>query len=115
MVSAEEHMNREKHNIVGSLLFALTFIGAALGQAPAQDAKTPHSSIAPIEQYLMDREAEIALARTAAPESVSRDATVLVLGRHGYETAVDGTNGFVCLVERSWMGPLESINFSTKN
>ncbi len=50
----------------------------------------------------MDRDAEIALARSAAPESISRDAEVLVLGRHGFETAVKGKNGFVCTVERSW-------------
>jgi hypothetical protein len=54
-----------------------------------------------IEQYLMDRTSKIALARTAAPESISRDADVLVLGRHGFETAVKGKNGFVCIVERS--------------
>lgn len=51
---------------------------------------------------MADRNAEIALARTAAPASISGDAEVLVLGRHGYETAVKGTNGFICLVERSW-------------
>jgi hypothetical protein len=67
-----------------------------------QDAATPYPTMAPIEQYLMDRTAEIALARSAAPESISRDAEVLVLGRHGFETAVKGKNGFVCIVERSW-------------
>jgi hypothetical protein len=57
--------------------------------------------MAPIEEYLMtDRNAEIALARSAAPKSISQDATVLILGRQGYETAVEGTNGFVCVVER---------------
>lgn len=58
--------------------------------------------MAPIEQYLMDRTAEVALARRAAPESISRDAEVLVLGHHGFETAVKGRNRFVCIVERSW-------------
>jgi hypothetical protein len=58
--------------------------------------------MAPIDQYLMDRTAEIALARTAAPDSISRDATILVLGRQGYETAVLGKNGFVCMVGRAW-------------
>jgi hypothetical protein len=52
-----------------------------------------------------------ALARSAAPESISRDAEVLVLGRHGYETAVKGKNGFVCLVERSWTAPIDDPNF----
>ena len=69
----------------------------------AQDAATPYPNMAPIDQYLMtDQGAEIALARSAAPESISRDAEVLVLGRHGFETAVKGKNGFVCIVGRSW-------------
>ena len=84
-----------------ALLVALVALGTAY-QATAQDARTTYPSRAPIEQYLMDRTAEIALARSAAPESISRDAEVLVLGRHGFETAVKGKNGFVCLVERSW-------------
>jgi hypothetical protein len=54
--------------------------------------------MAPVDQYLIeDRVAEIALARSAAPESISRDAEVMVLGRHGYETAIQGKNGFVCI------------------
>jgi hypothetical protein len=51
---------------------------------------------------MTDQGAEIALARSAAPESISRDAEILVLGRHGFETAVKGKNGFVCVVKRSW-------------
>ena len=83
-------------------LALLTMLGAAY-QAAAQNAATPYPKMAPIEQYLMsDQAAEIALARTAAPESLSRDAEVLVLGRHGYETAVKGKNGFVCIVGRGW-------------
>ena len=78
----------------------------------AQDAKTAYPNMAPIEQYLIDdRNAEITLARRAAPESVSRDAEILVLGRHGYETAVKGTNGFVCMVERSWTSPIDDPGF----
>ena len=69
----------------------------------AQDTTTPYSNMAPINQYLMeDKSVEIALARSAAPESISRDADILVLGRHGFETAVKGKNGFVCIVGRSW-------------
>ena len=83
--------------------FVLLVVLGMAHHAMAQDAKTPYPKMAPIDQYLMaDREAEIALARTAAPESISRDAEVLVLGRHGFETAVKGKNGFVCIVGRSW-------------
>ena len=72
-------------------------------EAVAQEAATAYPKMAPIEQYLMaDQNAEIALARTAAPESISRDAEVMVLGRHGFVTAVKGKNGFVCIVGRGW-------------
>ena len=89
-----------------ALLIAL----AAAHHAMAQDAAYP--KMAPVDQYLMaDRNAEIALARSAAPASISRDATVLVLGRQGYEKAVEGKNGFVCLVARSWTGPFDWPEF----
>jgi hypothetical protein len=68
--------------------------------------------MAPLDQYLMaDRNVENDLARTAAPPSISRDATVMVLGTHGYETAVEGKNGFVCMVDRAWMGAFDSPEF----
>jgi len=98
-------MNRKR---IASLSFALILILGAGWQAGAQDRQTLYPTMAPIEQYLMtDRTAEIALARSAAPEAISRDAEILVLGRHGYETAVKGKNGFVCAVERAWMGPFD--------
>ena len=59
----------------------------------------------------MERKAEITLARSAAPEPVSRDAEVMVLGRHGYETVVKGKNGFVCMVERSWTAGIDDPDF----
>ena len=89
------------------LVLGTTVLGTAC-QAIAQDAAAthtaaPYSKMAPVDQYLMaDRDAEIALARSAAPESISRDAEVFVLTRHGFETAVKGKNGFVCIVGRGW-------------
>src|SRR5579864_8720662 len=92
--------------------FALVVALSAAWTAQAQDAKGPYPSMAPLEQYLMaDRNAEIALARSAAPGSISSGAEVLVLGRHGYETAVKGKNGFVCLVERAWNSSSDSPEF----
>jgi hypothetical protein len=77
----------------------------------AQDAKTPYPDMAPLEQYLTERNTEIALARSAAPESISRDAEVMVLGRHGYEIAAEGKNGFLCMVERSWIAGIDDPDF----
>src|SRR5258706_14395137 len=91
---------------------ALLVLQGTAWYATAQDVKTPYPSMAPVDQYLMeDRSSEIALARSAAPESISHDAEVLVLGRHGYETAIQGKNGFVCLVERSRTAPINDPNF----
>ncbi len=70
--------------------------------APAQKS-APYPHMAPLEQYLIaDRDAELALARTAAPKAISDNADVMVLEREGYKTVAQGTNGFVCMVERSW-------------
>ncbi len=91
---------------------ALAVLFGAAREAKAQDTKTPYPRMAPLEQYLMpDRNEEIELARSAAPTSISDDAGVLVLGRHGYETAIEGKNGFVCVVERSWMSPFDFPQF----
>jgi hypothetical protein len=89
-------MRKKKVGAIAGKSFALLVALGTAYLAQAQDATTTYPSMAPIEQYLMDRTAEIALARSAAPESISRDAEVLVLGRHGFETAVKGKNGFVC-------------------
>jgi len=81
-----------------------------------EDRSTTYPSMASIEKYLMpDRNAEIALARSAAPEAISSDANILVLGWRGYETAIEGKDGFVCMVERSWMSPFNSAEFWNPN
>ena len=82
-------MRKNKVGAIAIKSFALLVVLGTAYQAMAQDATTPYPNMAPIDQYLMtDQGAEIALARSAAPESISRDAEVLVLGRHGFETAV---------------------------
>jgi hypothetical protein len=81
-------------------LFALAI---ALTVDPA-----PYPTMRPVSEYLMPRDSEIALARSAAPDAISRSATIMILSRRGYETAVHGTNGFVCFVERGWVGPFDS-------
>jgi len=94
---------------------ALTCAAAALVlSAPVSQtasAAAPYAAMAPVGQYMMDRMAEIALAKSAAPPSISDKATILVLTPHGYETAVKGSNGFVCAVERSWMAQYDFPQF----
>ena len=93
------------------LVFVLVAALIARQPAAAQGSKEPYPTMAPVEQYLMDRDAEIALARSAAPDAISHDASVIVLTRHGYETAVEGTNGWVCWVGRGWMGMFDHPEF----
>src|SRR5215469_6116500 len=101
-------MNRKLVRTITSGTFALVAVLCGARPGRAADAKYPYpTSMAPLDQYLMDRNDEIALARSAAPPSIAKDATVLVLGRQGFETAVEGTNGFVCNVDR-WMDQFEN-------
>ena len=87
--------------------FAFLLIAGTADGAPPQ-----YPDMAPREQYLIaDRAEEIALARSAAVPSIADNAGVIVLGAHGFETAVKGTNGFVCLVERAWDKPFEDPEF----
>src|SRR5580704_5743068 len=81
---------------------------AAVGAAQA----AAYPAMAPVAAYLMaDRDAEITLARSAAPPSVSGEAEVLVLGPSGYVTAAPGRNGFVCMVQRAWFSGITDDGF----
>jgi hypothetical protein len=93
----------------GAWTFAVMLAGFALADT------TSSERMAPLAQYLMPPGSEIALARSAAPASISDKATVLTLDSQGYETAIRGTNGFTCLVERSWMSPFESPDYWNPN
>src|SRR5262249_19744737 len=94
------------------LLSILLLLGLP-GEGYAQDKKPAlYPAMAPVDQYLIaDAHDEIALARSAAPPSISAEADVLVLGKHGYETAARGRNGFVCFVERSWTAGFDDRQF----
>src|SRR6516165_11519486 len=95
---------------ITGLVLAVTLSGS--GVARSQNAAQSYPEMAPVAQYLIaTREDEIALARSAAPRSISADATVLVLGAHGYVSAATGTNGWVCFVERSWAAGFDDPEF----
>ena len=84
-----------------ALAFVLPMVFTNVGRLA--DAQAAYPTMAPLDQYLIaDERAEIALARSAAPASISQAAEVMVLDHDGYKTAVKGTNGFLCIVERSW-------------
>jgi hypothetical protein len=85
-------------------LTALVLLTGSVGQPlGAQTADAGRAG----PRALLPREREIALARSAAPAAVSRDATVLVLTKSGFEVAVSGGSGVTCVVNRSHPRSLE--------
>jgi len=94
---------RKNQVTTAALAFLLPVVFVGWAHPTGAQEKTAYPAMAPVEQYLIpDEKAEIALARSAAPASISDEAQVMVLGRKGFTTAVKGKNGFMCLVERSW-------------
>src|SRR5579864_6996509 len=95
-----------------ALAFLLQVVSLGTIQQARAQSETAYPAMAPLSQYLMpDQNSEIALARSAAPRSISDGAEVMVLGPKGYATAVKGTNGFLCIVERSWGAPTDEPDF----
>jgi hypothetical protein len=105
-------MQKHRLNVI-ALAFALPFAFSGASQrAHAQAGRTVYPAMAPLDQYLIpDEKSEIAMARSAAPSSISNGAEVMVLGHEGYKTAVKGTNGFLCIVERSWGQATDEAEF----
>src|SRR5260370_37878713 len=102
-----------RNNIrITALTFAIPILFLWPACARAQAAKATYLVMAPLDQYLIpDEKAEIALARSAAPASISDAAEVMVLRRDGYATAAKGSNGFVCIVQRSWAKATDDPEF----
>ncbi len=105
-------MRRNGAAILASTVLGLAVMQGAVDRAGAQESKTAYPAMAPVDAYMMaDQASEVALARTAAPASISDSAEVMVLGRTGYTTAAKGTNGFLCVVERSWGASTDDAEF----
>ncbi len=105
-------MQRKTIQLIALALLMQVVLACAVCQAQAQAEKASYPAMAPLDQYLMpDANSEIALARTAAPASISDAAEVMVLGPKGYNIAVKGTNGFLCIVERGWGAATDDPNF----
>src|SRR5215467_9208055 len=108
----EDRMRKNHVRIIPFAFSLLILLPGAGEQAVAQAAKAAYPAMAPVDQYLIsDEQSEIALARSAAPSSISDGAEVMVLGREGYKTAVKGTNGFLCIVVRSWAQGTDAAEF----
>src|SRR6266540_2829386 len=82
-------------------LFSLSLLaGVAEVRLGAQAATYP-----PLSEYLMPKDAEVALAKSAAPANISDRAMIKVLTASGFQVARQGDNGFVCMVMRGWSAP----------
>jgi hypothetical protein len=107
--------SRSRRAAIWRVIVSAMLLLRMAGSAQAQDAAAtsrPYPVMAPVAQYrIVDPQDEIALARSAAPPSISAAAEVLVLGDHGYQTAVQGKNGFVCVVQRSWADAFDDPEF----
>ena len=68
-------------------VFALCFLSSG-----AHAATAAYPSMAPVARYLIPRDAEIALARSAAPNALAKDAEIQVFTKTGFQTAVKGTD-----------------------
>jgi hypothetical protein len=86
-----------KHFVLASISL-LAALGAIVARAQAP-------SYPPLSEYMMAPDAEVALARSAAPANVSAYATVKLLTDAGYKVVSQGGNGFVCIVMRGWGAP----------
>lgn len=105
-------MRRDDFKIIAFVLFVHLCLPGGTRPAMAQAEKAAYPVMAPLADYLIaDQNSEIALARSAAPPSISGAAEVMVLGKQGFTAAVKGTNGFLCVVERSWGASTDDSGF----
>jgi hypothetical protein len=92
--------------LTGLILLAMLDAGVVQAQSAGAGRTGPRD--------LLPREREIALARSAAPPAVSREATVMVLTERGFEVAVPGTSDVTCVVNRSHPRSLEPHCFDAE-
>ncbi|MGH7517343.1 MAG: hypothetical protein ACREOC_07720 [Gemmatimonadales bacterium] len=97
---------------VYSRSFAAFAVAVLLGVGPSAAQSKTAGQAGP--RRLLPRAEEIALARSAAPAEVSKDATVWVFTDSGYAVAEKGTNGVACYVGRSWVESIEPHCFDAE-
>ena len=91
-----------RRNTLATIAILGSFVAAPMAAQQSHD----------LSPYLIaDRAAEVALARSAAPKHVADSARVVVLTRTGYVEATRGTNGFTCLVMRSFLGSIDDPGY----
>jgi hypothetical protein len=90
-----------RNTVISLVLLAVLFAPSAV----AQTSKSPVGNYPPIQEYLMPKASEIALAKSAAPANISDGATIKVLTTSGFKVVHQGNNGFVCMVMRGFAAP----------
>ncbi len=98
-------MYRQTHTTTRRWTIAAFTVMVAVAALATSGSAQSEVQYPPLSEYLMPEEAEIALARSAAPASISDHATIKVLTENGYDVVSEGDNGFVCMVMRGWAAP----------
>jgi hypothetical protein len=108
----EIQMRKRDFKLVAFVFLVHICLSGETRLASAQAEKAAYPAMAPVDAYLIaDQNSEIALARSAAPASIASGAEVMVLQKRGFTTVVKGTNGFLCVVERSWGAATDDPEF----
>ena len=102
--STQTRLSGASRRLAVSLVLLLT--GAAAAQTPKRNRTLKMEKKYPaMTEFMMPRDAEIALARSAGPEPASARATIKILTTSEFKVAIEGDNGFACLVLRGWGAP----------
>lgn len=110
--AAEWTRGAGRSGVMPALRDAVLALAVGITAGWSLPAHADYAKMAPLAQYLSPSQArEIALARSAAPKPISDHASVLTFGKDGYVTAVKGSNGFVCFVQRSWANDFDNGQF----
>lgn len=96
-----------RHHV--ALCIAATLMPGGLAAQTASRSEVP-----PTHYVRLAEPEEIALARSAAPEDVSADATLWVLRDGEFEIGIEGSNGNHCFVARSQPRSLEPICYDAE-
>jgi hypothetical protein len=104
--STQTRLGGASRRLAVSLVLLLAGASGAAAQTQAQPQLKIEKKYPALTEFMMPRDAEIALARSAGPEPASSRATIKILTASGFQVAIEGDNGFACLVLRGWGGRL---------
>ena len=103
--STQARLGGASRRLAVSLVLLLAGASVAAAQTRAQPQLQIEKRYPALTEFMMPRDAEIALARSAGPEHLSSSATIKILTASGFKVAIEGDNGSACMVLRGWGAP----------